>query len=319
MKIVTKRPAEEMAIAAPDEADLAMMKEIFPHPENFPMLTPEELKDNYNKYASEHPEEWRKTSEKTDQYITGQKAKGRGIAIASYPRLYENAIKPLQDMWEIRDNAQAVVDYLWEHPILYKKDKNPIDVRNNTPEGETPNIALYVAHCFTNLMEWMYLSSIPVHQYIREQLLEKARYLRKKYSQSTFARGYVTVLPQRPTTSRSLGENETALHQVNAGYRVVTSENPFTQVKEAMLELLTWFYTDSQTKKRVFKDYFDVENGNMMKALRTMRRSDIYRAWAQRLSPKNYAASCSAYEITENLDEELKGLTPIMQDPEEKN
>ncbi|MCM1322804.1 MAG: hypothetical protein NC218_01325 [Acetobacter sp.] len=319
MRISTVRqPAEEMAIQAPTQFDLDVIKYCIPHPDTFPFPTADQVLDRYYEMANKTSDFYNKISAPAHQYITGEKAKGKGDAIASYPRLYREAIVHIEALWPIKDDAQAVVDYLFQHPISYNKKKDPNEFANAADFSKQRDVAVYVSYCFTNLMEWLYLSSIPVHQYVREHLLEKARYLRKKYSESSFARGYVKVLPQRVRTSRSLGENETALHRVNAGYRLITSQNPWTKEPERYLQLVTWFFTDAQTKKCVYTDSIDIEGGNLGAALREMRRSELYRSWAAEMSPKQYATACAMWQIPpEAADEALEGLTPINEDIKE--
>ena len=127
-------------------------------------------------------------------------------------------------------------------------------------------------------------------------------------------------LPQRPTTSRSRGENETELYTVNAGYRVVDDVDDQTgAVLGKAIQLVVWFFHDAKTQKSVFTDYFDIdENEGVMDALDRMRTSDLYRGWVRQFTPKQYENVCSIFKVrTEVADKELEDLTPISQDPTE--
>lgn len=309
MKISTKRAAREMAIKAPEARDLDFIKKVIPNPSEFPYPTPEEVasKTRELKRNSDYDEQ---PSNGLFQLLTGQKYRGYGIALASYPRIYDKAIRPLEELWSRKDEPRAMVDYLLANPIQYKASKDPLDPELRNPETGELDEKEFASRCITNLMEWLYLSSCPAYQYLREQLLEKARFLRKKIAEAFT--GITRVFPQRPTTSRSMGENETQLWKVNAGYKVETVEDPFEDRMTTILKLVTWFFTDSKTHKKVFVDFFDIINGDLDEALRKMRRSKLYYSWAAKMSPKEYAAACGPFQLSEaEIGENLEGLTML--------
>ena len=299
-----------MAIKVPEQADLDAIKAAIPNPGEFPLPKPEEVNRNYNEWDAKYPLLGSRVSPYTVQFLTGVKFRGKGTALASYPTLYQNAIIPLQNMWDIRDNPDDVSDYLLKHPIFYKLDKAPTDARYS--DGSI-NQTEYISRCFTNLFEWIYLPSNPVYQYLREHLLEKARKVRDIYRNASYNnRSSVGALPQRTTTSRSLGSDELTLHRVNGGYRVIDNEDPFTGEITQMLELITWFFSGAGTTSNFYVDYFDVENGDVEKAVRKLRQSHLYRKWAADLNPQQYDAQCANFRIDSALaKDELAELTPL--------
>lgn len=300
MKISTKISAQEMSMMAPSAEDLAVIKKVIPNASQFPYPTPEAVKSAFN--SLDYNE---RGSSGLDTFLTGRKFRGSGIALASYPVLYKNAITHLENLWQLQDSPQEMFDYLLAHPISYKKGVEPEGAVDSNGQI-IPK--LFVSRCISNLMDWLYLSSLPAYQYLREQLLEKARYIRTKLAQGI---GNVTrVFPHRSTTSRSLGENETNLHRINAGYKIVQLEDPFDLRKVPVLQLVTWFFTNSQTDRKVFVDFFDIVNGDIDGAMRQMRRSKLYREWASKMSPKEYAAKCGAFQLQpEEIEENIEGLT----------
>ena len=303
MKISTITSAQEMAIQTPKSDELAAIKAIIPNANQFPLPTPSEVLDRYYKYSDDSGFV---ASDSFYSFVSGYKKKGKGVAIASYPMLYNKAIVPLQTLWEIKEDNQAIIDYLMENPIKYRKDRDP-EVDCYFSNGLL-NEALYLAFCVSNLMDWLYLSSEPAYQYLRENLLEKARFFRKKFSEKT-AYG-IRVLPQRTRTSRNMGENETNLYRINAGYRFTSTVDPFTGDANVIGELVTWFFTNSRTEKLLFKDYVDVEDASTDDAIRKIAKSELYVKWAEQMSPAEYARACNAFRVpSDKLEEEIKGLT----------
>ena len=302
MKIST---AKEMAIATPDAYSLEAIKEAIPNPGEFPLPTPDEVLSDFTDWYDRRGLDIPKS---TFQFLTGHKEKGKGESISSYPTLYRNAIVPLQVLWAKKDQPQEMIKYLIDNPIRYKKDKDPEAARN---EDGSINEQEWVARCLTNLMEWLYLPSNPVYQYLREHLLEKARKIRTIYKELDWNnKYYVQVLPQRPTTSRSLGADETPLNTVNAGYRIIETDNPYLKTKEKVLELITWFYTNAHTEVKVYSDYVDIENDDIPKAIRKMRRSPLYYQWARNSSPAEYDKYCANYRLDGAVESEITdGLT----------
>lgn len=298
MKIST---ANEMAIAVPDSDSLEAMKQAIPNPSQFPYPTPDIVRSAFDDWEYLNSAKLPAT---TKQFMTGKKEKGQGMSISSYPTLYINAIVPLQKLWELRDNTDAMIQYLLDNPIQYKSNRNPEDAKYS--DGSI-NKQEWISRCLSNLLEWLYLPSNPVYQYLREHLLEKARKIRLIYKDLAFDnKYYVQVLPQRPTTSRSLGADETPLAVVNAGYRPVSTYDPYTNQKEDILELVTWFYTNAHTEKKLYVDYIDIEDGNVDKAIRQMRRSPLYYYWARKASPAEYDKYCALYRLDDegmNLDD----------------
>ena len=228
-----------------------------------------------------------------------------------YKFLYDTGIHKLEEAYMLLqepDGVQKVWDYLVANPQTLANSSVPEDFSTFTEEQ-------IVSRSITNLSQRLYLSSKTAWGYLRPYLLEKYRYLKKTMQDAlrdTDRRHAVTnVLPQRPTTSRTLGEAETALGSVNAGYKVDVQPDPFTSANVEVLQLVTWVFTDALTKKLVFVDYFDIVNGDIDAAIAEMKKSDLYRAWARELSPKEYAEMAEPYQITENTEELLQGLTPI--------
>lgn len=314
MKIVT-RSAQEMAMQVPKEVDLAAVKYCIPNPTQFPLPTPAEVNAAYHDFLLSTDYQrflniGQKISEGTVSLLTGIKKKGSGYAIASYPNIYNKAIVHLQELWKVKDDPSAIEQYLLNNPIYYRPSASPDLARQ---EDGSINIRIWVANCISNLMDYIYLSSEPSYQYIREALLEKARALRKGYAEKVRASGSWTnvyVHPQRLYTSHNLGEDETALGAINAGYRVSYLEDPYTGESLPVVELVTWFFTDSKTKSKVFKDWIDVENNDVEKAIREMKRSPLYLRWAREMSPREYANACSPYEVSSvDINTELQGLT----------
>lgn len=296
---VQEANATEMALQPPTEDDLAALKQIFPTPDKFPYPTPRQAKDTFL-----YKDLWLHTSSSLYDFIISKKKD-------CYQFLYETGIHKLEEAYMLLqepDGVQKVWDYLVANPQTLANSSIPEDFSNFTEEQ-------IVSRSITNLSQRLYLSSNTAWGYLRPYLLEKYRYLKKTMQEAlrdTDRRHAVTnVLPQRPTTSRTLGEAETALGSVNAGYKIDVQPDPFTSANVQVLQLVTWVFTDALTKKLVFVDYFDIVNGDIDAAIAEMKKSDLYRAWARELSPKQYAETAEPYQVTENTEELLQGLTPI--------
>lgn len=296
---VQEANATEMALQPPTEGDLEALKKLFPTPDKFPYPTPEEVRMKYHNEAQTF-----NASQSLHTFIMSDNKD-------CYKFLYKTGIHKLEEAYMLlqeADGVQKVWDYLVANPQTLANSSVPEDFSTFTEEQ-------IVSRSITNLSQRLYLSSKTAWGYLRPYLLEKYRYLKKTMQDAlkdTDKRYAVTnVLPQRPTTSRTLGEAETALGSVNAGYKVDVQPDPFTSANVEVLQLVTWVFTDALTKKLVFVDYFDIVNGDVDAAIAEMRKSDLYKAWARELSPKEYAEMAEPYQITENTEELLQGLTSI--------
>lgn len=296
---VQEANATEMALKPPSEQDLDALKQLFPTPDKFPYPTPGQIERVFHSSGL-----WSRTSGNLGQFIMSDRKD-------CYKFLYETGIHKLEKAYMLLqepDGVQKVWDYLVANPQTLGNSSVPQDFSTFTEEQ-------IVSRSITNIGERLYLSSNPAWGYLRPYLLEKYRYLKKTMQNAlrdTDRRHAITnVLPQRPTTSRTLGDAETPLGSVNAGYKIDVQPDPFTSANVEVLQLVTWVFTDALTKKLVFVDYFDIVNGDIDAAIAEMKKSDLYRAWARNLSPREYAQTAEPYQITENTEELLQGLTPI--------
>ena len=290
-----RRASVEMAMPVPSQADYDLMKQLFPTPND--LLTypePEELARQFTRL----PDYVMQSCYQTGNFILKK-------GVASYRAVYEHAVIPLRELLAMQTLGDRL-SYLVDFPIFYKKDKNE-EIMNCLPGaraclgGDTKQkqaLKRYVALCFSNLSEWFYLSSNPAYHYLRDYLLEQFRYLRREINADAFVpKGHSHVhmreLPQRATTSRSRGENETELYTINAGYRIVDDFDPDTgEFLGKAVQLILWFYHDAKTQRAIFTDYFDIEENDVLGALEEMRKSDLYRGWVRKFTPKQYENAC---------------------------
>lgn len=318
---MTRRSSTEMAIQAPSQDDYEMMQKLFPNGSDLSTYpTPDELEQEFLSYPQANKSTCR------DSWLFIMK-KG----VASYAAVYNHAVVPLRELLNLSTLGDRL-DYLVDNPIEYKKDKNQLmkdcrdDARACLAGDTTKKEALrkYVALSFSNLSEWFYLSSNTAYHYLREFLLEKFRYLRRMINADAFvpkgrANVHMKELPQRPTTSRSRGENETELYHINAGYRIIDDIDPNTgEFLGRAVQIVVWFFHDAKTQRSIFTDYFDIEGDDVSTALKNMRESDLYRGWVRKFTPKQYERACSIFKVNADMpDEELDKLTAISQEPGE--
>lgn len=318
---VTRSASLEMSMQAPTQEDYDMMQTLFPNASDLSTYpSPAELRQRFSSYSLQQ----QSACSDSFGFINGK-------GVASYTAVYNHAIVPLRELLSFSSLGDRL-DYLVSNPIRYKKDKNKKmdecrdDARACLAGDTSKKAALktYIALSFSNLSEWFYLSSNTAYHYLRDFLIEKFRYLRREINTDAFipkTKTYVHMkeLPQRSTTSRSRGENETELYNINAGYRIIDDIDQETgEIIGRAVQLVVWFYHDAKTQRSIFTDYFDVEDNNIGDALNKMRQSDLYRGWVRKFTPKQYENACAIFRVNADMEEdELKGLTEISQDPTE--
>lgn len=299
---VQEANATEMALQPPTEEDLNVLKQLFPTPDKFPYPTPAMIRG----VIHSSPALQYRTSKSFDNFFLIT------TSVDTYSYLYSTGVSVLEKFYEIfySKGFQALWDYVLANPLTLGNSSISQDFSGFSDDQVFFN-------SLRNLKERLYISSNPSWGYLRPYLLEKMRALYEDI-RNTFPAGDIrrkTLVPkiisQRPTTSRTLGERELSLGSVNAGYKIDVQPDPFTGSKVEVLQLVTWVFTEALTKKLVFVDYFDIVNGDIDAAIAEMRMSDLYRAWARNLSPKEYAQTAEPYQITEGIEELLQGLTPI--------